>query len=128
MFSKIKKEVDNYKLQDRVLFLGWRQDIADLYQAMDIFLLPSNFEGLPIVGVEAQSVGVKCIFSDKITREVKLTKEAEFLPIKTKGDAKIWAEHILAGRDYDREKNIIIQNKELYNLNQQNKAYLKIIE
>lgn len=128
MYSEIEKEVNNYKLQDRVLFLGWRQDIADLYQAMDIFLLPSNFEGLPIVGVEAQSTGVKCIFSDKITREVKLTEEAEFLPIKSKEDAKIWAEHILVGRNYNREKNVITQNKELYDLNQQYKAYLKIIE
>lgn len=126
-YEEIVKYVNTCGISDKVLFLGWRKDVADLYQAMDIFVLPSNFEGLPIVGVEAQSVGLKCIFSDKITDEVKLTKEAEFLPINSKEALKIWTDHILNGKDYDREKNIIIQNKELYDLSQQKEAYLKVV-
>lgn len=128
MYGEIKEKIKKYNLQDRVLFLGWRQDISNLYQAMDIFLLPSNFEGLPIVGVEAQSVGLKCLFSDKITKEVNLTREAEFLPINSKDAAKIWVEHILKGKNYHRENNVIIQNKELYDLEEQKIAYLKILE
>lgn len=127
-YEEIVRYTDACGISDKITFLGWRKDVADLYQAMDMFLLPSNFEGLPIVGVEAQSVGLKCIFSDKITKEVKLTKEAEFLPINSKEALKIWTDHILSGKDYDREKNTIIQNRELYDLNQQKKSYLKVIE
>lgn len=127
-YEEIVKYTEVCNVSDKVLFLGWRKDVSDLYQAMDIFVLPSNFEGLPIVGVEAQSVGLKCLFSDKITDEVKLTKEAEFLPINSKGALKIWTDHILRGKDYDRKKNIIVHNKELYDLRMQKIAYNKIVE
>ena len=128
LYDDIVQYVDACDLTEKVLFLGWRKDVADLYQAMDMFLLPSNFEWLPIVGVEAQSVGLKCIFSDKISDEVKLTQEAEFLPINKPNTAAIWAKHIVSAKDYHREKNLIFQNKELYNLIEQKDAYLSILQ
>ena len=51
---------------------------------MDVFILPSHFEGLPIVGVEAQAAGLPVIFSDKITREAKIINNVSFLSIKEK--------------------------------------------
>lgn len=77
----IEEKVVNLGLQDKVLFLGNRNDVADLYNAMDIFLLPSHYEGLPVVGVEAQANGLKCLFSDKVTEESKLCKETAYLEL-----------------------------------------------
>lgn len=74
-------------MTDKVIFLGVRHDVNRIMQAMDIFVLPSIFEGLPIVGIEAQASGLPCLFSDKITKESKIRDNVEFLSID---DAKIW--------------------------------------
>lgn len=81
-FEETKKLAEDMGIAERVLFLGRRSDADRLYQAMDVFLLPSNFEGLPIVGIEAQSAGLPCMMSDRITREAKITKDCIFLPVK----------------------------------------------
>ena len=60
----IKKYVEKLGLSEQVRFLGNRADVDELYQAMDVFVMPSLFEGLPVVGVEAQFSGLSCIFSD----------------------------------------------------------------
>lgn len=69
--ESIQEMAKKYKIQSKVLFLGSRNDVPDLLQAMDIFILPSKFEGLPIVAVEAQAAGLPCILSDNITKEVE---------------------------------------------------------
>ena len=66
-------------------------DVYKLYNVFDIFILPSLFEGLPIVGVEAQANGLYSIFSDEITKEIKINDNVCFLPIN---EAKMWAEAI----------------------------------
>lgn len=66
---------------DRVRFLGQRADVGRLYQAFDAFALPSLYEGLCLVGVEAQAAGLPCFLSDQITREVDVTGTVRFLPI-----------------------------------------------
>lgn len=73
---------------DRVVFAGQLADTSRLYSALDCFLLPSNYEGLPVVGIEAQCAGLPCLFSDRVTREAKITGSAQFLPL---GNAKDWA-------------------------------------
>ena len=65
----------------------------DYLQAMDVFVLPSLFEGLPIVGVEAQASGLPCIFADTITQEVKILPQTQFLAL-TQPD-EVWAECIV---------------------------------
>ena len=73
--------VDQLGLSDVVHFLGVKQNINEWYQAMDIFLLPSLYEGLPVVGIEAQASGLPCIFSDSITKEIDISKYAHFLSL-----------------------------------------------
>lgn len=73
---------------DRVMFLGQRGDVDRLYQAFDAFALPSLYEGLCLVGVEAQAAGLPCLLSDRITREVDVTGAVQFLSI---GDPERWA-------------------------------------
>lgn len=84
-------------LAERVLFLGSREDMAALYQAMDVFVLPSLFEGLPVVGVEAQYAGLPCFFSDRITGELAFTENCRFLPLEW--GAERWAEELLQCAD-----------------------------
>ena len=90
-------------LDDCVRFLGQRDDIADLLQASDVFVLPSLYEGLPGAAIEAQAVGLPCLLSDKVSLETMITDEVEFLPI-TNGP-NIWAERILSLREYERRNS-----------------------
>lgn len=80
-------------LASKVKFLGQRSDVNELYQAFDAFALPSLYEGLCLVGVEAQAAGLPCLLSDRITREVDVTGTCEFLPID---DPDVWADALCA--------------------------------
>lgn len=89
--ASVKALVDERGLTDRVKFLGQRCDVNRLYQAFDAFVLPSLYEGLGLVGVEAQVSGLPCLLSDSITREVDVTGECKFLPIVSPA---VWADEI----------------------------------
>jgi glycosyltransferase involved in cell wall biosynthesis len=78
-------------LKGKVRFLGGRGDVAELYQAMDIFVLPSRFEGLPIAMIEAQTSGLKCLAADTITDEARITDNLRFLPI----EPQTWSDAIV---------------------------------
>lgn len=90
---EIEQKVASYNLTDKVRFLGLRKDVKKLYNCMDVFVLPSWYEGLPVVSVEAQANGLSSVFSDQVTKESRLTKSASFLSL-TDG-ALIWATCIL---------------------------------
>jgi glycosyltransferase involved in cell wall biosynthesis len=79
----LKNLASQYGVADKVKFLGQRNDVPDLLNAMDIFVLPSLFEGFPIVAVEAQASGLPCLLSDQISQEVKLTDLLQYLPINS---------------------------------------------
>lgn len=81
--------VQEHGLKDRVKFLGQRNDVNKIYQAFDVFVLPSLYEGLCLVGVEAQAEGLPCLLSDRITREVDVTDTCRFLSIE---DPDVWAD------------------------------------
>lgn len=90
-----KALVEKLGLEKNVKFCGTTNDISGYLMAMDIFLLPSFFEGLPIAGVEAQTSGLMCIFSDKITRESQILQTTHFLPICAGSESK-WAKECIA--------------------------------
>ena len=108
------KEIINYakrmKLDDKIIFWGSQNNIQNYYNAMDCFILPSFYEGLPVVGIEAQSMGLKCYFSNKITNEVSLNKYTEFLSID---DSNLWADRIKECTSIER--NEILKNSKLSN-------------
>lgn len=79
--SLIKKMVKEYGIENDVYFLGWRDDVNNIYQAMDLYCLPSLFEGLPIVLVEAQTSGLKCVVSSSITSEAKITDDVYYVDL-----------------------------------------------
>lgn len=87
-------------IAERVKFLGNRKDTQRFYQAMDVFLLPSFFEGLPGVLVEAQAAGLACIVSDTVTREAEATDLISWLSIDE--PPARWAEEIEKRASYER--------------------------
>jgi glycosyltransferase involved in cell wall biosynthesis len=68
----IENKINDLKLVDKVKFLGVRDDVNRILQAMDVFVFPSLYEGLPVTLIEAQGAGLPCIISDTITNEVDL--------------------------------------------------------
>lgn len=89
----IEQKVADLKLSDNVIFLGDRNDISHLLQAMDVFVFPSHYEGLPVALVEAQTAGLPCLISDNITDEIVITDLINKLSLNTEN--RIWAEKIL---------------------------------
>lgn len=90
--SEMEKEVQRRGIEHAVRFLGIRADANRLYSAMDIFALPSHYEGLPVVGIEAQAAGLPCLFSDRIDRAVAVTDGALFLALEE--GAEGWASRL----------------------------------
>lgn len=80
----LKTQVQLLGISNNVNFLGQRNDVEELMQAMDVFVLPSLYEGLPVVMVEAQIAGLPCVASNQITKEVGLSKRTVFVPIGNK--------------------------------------------
>ena len=78
-------------IKDQVLFAGVVANVPDYLSAMDIFLLPSLYEGLPVVCVEAQAAGLPCLISDQVTREIALTDQIWFL---ANGNLDSWCDRI----------------------------------
>lgn len=76
--DEIKAKVHRLGLDECVIFAGTCNNVNEMYQAMDVFVLPSRYEGLPVVGVEAQAAGLPCIFSEEVTKEVRLVDETLF--------------------------------------------------
>ncbi len=98
--ERIEKKVKLYNLSEKVLFLGDISNVYEIYQMLDVFLLPSFHEGLPVVGVEAQVASLPCIFSSNITNEINIS-DAKFLDID-KGTS-MWCDQIEKSKNYQRK-------------------------
>jgi len=81
--EKIETKVNKLGLKDKVIFTGSIPNVNEIYQVMDLFLLPSFHEGLPVVGIEAQYSGLPCLLSKKITKETAISNLCKFLDINT---------------------------------------------
>ncbi|MBU5317706.1 glycosyltransferase [Clostridium bornimense] len=91
--NECKALANELGISENILFLGARNDVNDLYQAMDVFVFPSLYEGLGIVAIEAQTSGLPVIASDKIPGEVKITNLLTFVSLDATPDK--WAKIIL---------------------------------
>lgn len=88
LLENIRMKIKQAGLEHVVKLYGEREDVPELLQAMDLFLLPSRFEGLPITLIEAQAAGLPCIACENITEEADITGNVAFLPY----DCNAWVE------------------------------------
>ena len=108
--QEIIEKVKNYNLLDNVIFYGETTEIPKMLWAMDVFVLPSLFEGKPVVGIEVQAASLKSFLSDTITKTVKLSDYIEYL--NKNESPKKWADEILRqDKGYERkDMNKIIED------------------
>lgn len=90
--EKIEEEVKKEKIEENVMFLGNRKDSENLYQAFDLLLFPSLFEGMSLVTLEAQAEGLPILCSDTIDKNTNITNTIEFMSLQE--DARNWAKKI----------------------------------
>lgn len=91
--SSIEAKIKELQIEKRVILAGSRGDVAEIMSAMDVFVFPSLYEGLPVTVVEAQAAGLHCLISSCITEDVDISELVERLPIN---DTGIWVERILS--------------------------------
>lgn len=102
---------------NRIKYLGVRDDVNRLYQAMDIFILPSFFEGFPVVATECQASGLPMLVSDSVTREIKITPCVHFLSLDD--DTKKWAKtatEIIKEKRHDYSEEVENSGYEIKNI------------
>lgn len=119
----LRQMVKAMQLEDTVIFQGVVNNVNDYLQAVDVFLFPSLYEGLGIVGVEAQAAGLPVLASDAIPEELQLTDSIRFLPIE---NPEVWASMI---PDVCRERkpdNIIHLKKQGYSIQETSAAVRKL--
>lgn len=100
LMGSIKNKVNSLGIGEKVMFLGKRDDVQNILQAIDIFVFPSIYEGLPGAVVEAQASGLKCIISDSISNEVAFTDLVNVISIDN--PPIVWAQEIISNSNYKR--------------------------
>lgn len=108
--TQMETKVKNLGIEKAVIFLGVRNDVADLYNAMDVFVFPSFYEGLGMVVIEAQVNGLSVVTSDAVPEEAKVTKNIKFLDLRQIEDE--WCDAIL---NAERKEVVNIEDSLLKN-------------
>ncbi|WP_226670492.1 glycosyltransferase [Metabacillus litoralis] len=106
----IKERANEKGLLDKVVFLGKKENVWDYYQAMDIFVFPSEFEGFGTVAVESQASGLKTIVSTGVPMSVNITNLIKHLPLEI--GIEDWADEVIKSFNYKRDnRRLDIINK-----------------
>lgn len=131
LMNEMKEKVHALGLDECVQFLGQRKDANELYQAFDLFLLPSLYEGLPVVGVEAQASGNLCYLSSDMTKETKVLDSTKFMSLSN--TAEEWANAILKDlKDYKKHNTKEEVSKYGFSIEQEaiklEKYYLELLK
>lgn len=110
----IEKQVSLMQLEGYVIFLGQRTDVDQIMQALDCFVMPSLYEGLPFVLLEAQCSGLKVLASDTVSPEAKVTDNISFLSLDQ--DLSVWVDSIFHTTVYQRIDESDIVSSEGYSI------------
>lgn len=98
--TQIREQASELGIKDSVIFTGVRSDVPKLLSAMDVFVFPSFYEGMPNTVIEAQATGLPCVIADTITREADITGLVQYLPLSDSADK--WAEAAIAAAQTER--------------------------
>lgn len=123
--KKVKQKVSYMGLSDKVIFAGLRTDIPQILCAMDVFLFPSFYEGMPNTVIEAQATALPCVISDRITKQANILGTAKYLPLES--SVSVWAKETLNSAEckrYNTRENFI---KSGYEINKVTEKFLKLI-
>lgn len=125
--DKMLKKISRYNLSEKVIFTGAINNVNEYLMAADYFLMPSLFEGLPVAGIEAQASGLNCIFSNTITRELKVLDNVWFCSIENVSE---WVKCIEKFSNTNRYEDFEVVSKSVFNIkdsaNTMTKYYLDI--
>ena len=106
--QQIEKMVQELDLGSKVIFTGIRSDVNRLMQAMDVFLFPSLYEGLPVTMIEAQAAGLPCVISENVPEETIVTDRVSRLALGA--PVSEWTDKILkAGQKERRDQTMQIR-------------------
>lgn len=106
--SKIQKAIEQHPYKDKIMYYGITDQVQALYAAMDVFVLPTKYEGLGIVFVEAQINGLPVVTTDCVPREVDISRHTTFLPLQAGPDA--WSEAVLKNQKKEWERGQFYSN------------------
>jgi len=127
--DETRKTVEAQNLSDSVFFKGIVDDAEKYYSAADAFVLPSLYEGLPVVAIEAEASGLDCFISDEVTRECAVTPRVKFLPLSD--GAALWAKSVAAAGEHDRLEDNEAVKRSMFNIersaNEMRKYYFDIL-
>ena len=98
--TEIEAQIKHLEIGESVILTGEVTNVTDYMQAMDVFVFPSLWEGLPIVGIEAQATGLPIIASDKITKDMDVTGIVKYLPLDNNDE---WINAVIQTKEYIRE-------------------------
>lgn len=93
--ANIEKQCKELGIDHAVHFLGIRNDVNRILNAFDVFCFPSRYEGLPVSLVEAQAIGIPCVYADTITSEVNILK-AQNKILSLKDSYSQWSDAIVS--------------------------------
>lgn len=130
LMEEIKEKVKSLGIEDSVKFLGQRNDISELYQAIDLFLFPSLYEGLGMVVIEAQCSNLPCVVSTEVPETVKININIEFVDLSD--DSSYWWLKIkkVLNDTFDRKMQIEKNKLSRYNIKKEapilEKKYLRL--
>lgn len=103
LMEMVKNKIKEYNLTDSVLLLGFRSDVNDIVQTFDVLVMPSFFEGLPVTSIEAQAVGVPCVFSENISKDAAVIPNCHFVSLHQNDE--VWAKVILEVSKHQKTTN-----------------------
>lgn len=98
--EKVRTKINDLNLQDKVVFAGIRSDVPELLSAMDVFVMPSLYEGMPNTIIEAQATGLPCVIADTITREANITGLVDYLSLSSA--PSYWADKVVSLSELER--------------------------
>lgn len=122
----IEKLVKDLNIENNVIFYGISNNISELMKAIDIFILPSRFEGLPCVLIEAQALGIPCLVSSNVSKEAKIANNVEYIDLNLEDE--FWVDKICNIDISNRYRESIIAKKKLEDRGYNIKTIVKRLE